>query len=198
MEVDPMDIPQAMTPAECEYWILFGICVANKPAGVTQEKMRKFMGISVPPAAWSITPFGMVKVMIADGSLYANLHMARFGQYDRIYKAMAEAAKIDVRALGRIGPRQALKTLLAVPGIGPKTARMVLMYAFPHHANLWVPLDVHVLKWLRAQGYEAPKSTPPPGRTYDRLELEFLKEAKARGMTARDLDTLVWRQYARP
>jgi thermostable 8-oxoguanine DNA glycosylase len=58
-----------------------------------------------------------------------------------------------------------------------------------------VPLDTHVLKWLRKQGYDAPKSTPT-GRRYLELERAFIAEARKRGKNVRDLDTEVWKSYA--
>jgi thermostable 8-oxoguanine DNA glycosylase len=88
-----------------------------------------------------------------------------------------------------------LSMLLTIPGIGPKTARMILLYAFPHHANLWVPLDTHILHWLRDQGYKAPKGTPS-GRLYLELEECFRKEAVSRGKTTRELDTEIWMKYS--
>ncbi len=60
-----------------------------------------------------------------------------------------------------------------------------------------VPLDTHLLKWLRAQGYDAPKSTPPAGPKYAALEEAFVREAHLRNVSVRELDTQVWKQYAR-
>jgi len=180
--IDPTAIPEAMTHDQLQWWILFGICVANKPAKVTEKKMRKFMDLSA-----AMTPFGKVKSMIQCGELGRNLRKVRFGQYTRINKAFRHAIQLDVNNL-------TVETLEAVPGIGPKTARMLMLYAKPGFEG--VPLDTHILKFLRTLGHEAPKSTPSAGATYRRLELAFIAEARRRKVSVRELDTQVWTYYS--
>ena len=181
--IDPTAIPEAMTHDQLQWWILFGICVANKPAKVTERKMREFMELSTAK-----TPFGKVKAMIQHGNLWNSLQKVRFGQYTRISKAFRHAVTLDVDNLS-------VEVLEAVPGIGPKTARMLMLYAKPGFEG--VPLDTHILKFLRTLGHEAPKSTPSAGATYRRLELAFIAEARRRKVSVRELDTQVWNTYAK-
>ncbi len=181
--VDPVAIPKEMTPSQVEWFILFSIAVANKPAKATEKKMDAFMGLDSAG-----TPFERVRSMIDRGELGKNLHKVRFGQYTRIEKAFRYVVNgLDTRNLS-------VKALESVPGIGPKTARFITLYTLPDIES--VPLDTHILKFLRSLGHAAPKSTPPAGKTYARLEQAFINEAHRRGMTVRDLDTMVWNTYA--
>jgi thermostable 8-oxoguanine DNA glycosylase len=189
--VDPVNIPEAMDELDREYWLLFSICVANKSAEQTDKKMRLFMALSC-----KVSPFDKVRDLIAQGVLDKALHIIKFGQYRRIEKAFRAVVDLDLKTLEAAQPDEAADMLMKIPGIGPKTARMYLMYAFPAHADLWAPLDTHVLKFLRSQGYDAPKSTPPRGILYDTLERAFRREAEKRGMTMRELDTAVWTAYS--
>jgi thermostable 8-oxoguanine DNA glycosylase len=59
-----------------------------------------------------------------------------------------------------------------------------------------VPLDTHILKFLRTLGLDAPKATPGSRKQYLALEAAFVFEAKCRGKTTRELDTEVWKFYA--
>jgi thermostable 8-oxoguanine DNA glycosylase len=112
------------------------------------------------------------------------------GQYTRIARAMNEVVHKIKDPLNTT-----VAELETVKGIGPKTARMIMLYYKPETAC--VPLDTHVLKWLRAQGYKAPVTTPS-GKHYLELEQVFIAEAKKRRMSAKDLDTQVWKKYALP
>ena len=110
------------------------------------------------------------------------------GQYTRINKAFRAAVNLDLDNL-------TIESLESVPGLGPKTARMVILYYEPNAEC--IPLDTHILKWLRANGYDAPKSTPQAGKKYRELELAFLAEGKKRGLTPAEWDTQVWKSYAK-
>lgn len=183
--VDPTAIPEKMTDSQLEWWILFGICVAGKGAKQTEKKLNEFLAdCHYSWSHWS--PFNKVKFQ--NRFLMRKLMMHRMGQYKRIAKAFRQAVQIDLRGIS-------VPVLEAVAGIGPKTARMIMLYYDP--AANCVPLDTHILKYLRVQGYDAPKSTPPAGKTYTRLEAAFQQEAAKAGKTVRQLDTEVWKSYAR-
>ena len=68
--------------------------------------------------------------------------------------------------------------------------------------HLWIgkktrcaALDVHILKFLRAKGHDAPKNTPT-GRKYKELEEAFLTICEERGMSPNQLDADVWLAYS--
>ena len=132
--------------------------------------------------------FDVVKFFIKGRLLRRCLKEVRMGQYGRINKALRGLVKIDPRYVS-------LEELESIHGIGPKTARMLLLYTRPGLEG--VPLDTHILKYLAAQGVpKVPKATPPFGREYKRLEGAFLEFALNQRKTVRELDTEVWKSYA--
>jgi len=175
-----------MTKPELEWWILFGICVAGKSAKQTQAKLEAMLR---DPEIDAGSPFQRIDTAIRKRLLGRLLRKHKMGKYALFNKAFRAAIQINLDTVS-------VESLEKVPGIGPKTARMVAMYGFPDTSGDVAVLDTHVLKWLRAQGYDAPKSTPT-GRRYLELEKAFIEEARRRGKTVRELDTSVWNQFAK-
>lgn len=183
--INSFEIPARMTREQLEWWILFGICVANKSAKQTEVKVNAFLN-SI--GAVYMTPFEKVRYAIKQKRLMPLLIKHKVGQYKRISRAFKEAINLN---LGNLS----VDSLEAIHGIGPKTARMICLYYFPN-AQV-VPLDTHVLKYLRANGLDAPKSTPSSKKKYRELEDAFLAMAVSLGKTVRELDTEVWLSYAK-
>lgn len=187
--IDPFQIPPALTRLQLEDWILFGILVANKEAAQTRRKLDLLLGSLHSAYPEAKGPFELIRYSAAAGTLLANLKLIRSGQYTRIERAFREVIELDLDHI-------TVKALETVHGIGPKTARMVLLYHLP---NLEVvPLDTHILKYLSKLGYEdVPNSTPPAGKKYRYWESVFVAEAKKAGITVREFDTKVWQMYAK-
>lgn len=189
MEIDPTEIPSLMTPEQYEWWILFGICVAGKSAKQTEQKLNALLIKSPFLINRFGSPFTRIRYMIAEKDLDRNLRQVRMEQYRRISKAFRAVVKIEPWKLKNVA------TLEGIPGIGPKTARMLVLYSDP--AANCVPLDTHILKYLKAQGIPSvPKSTPAAGPIYRRLEAEFQNLALSQRKTVRQLNTEVWKSYA--
>lgn len=193
--VDPNNIPPHLSTKQLEFFILFAILVAGKSASQTFKKLDEFLtrnvswadefvGLPTP----SPSPFEVIRFLLEESTLGVELEASRFGQYSRVAKAFAHVAyRLDPESLS-------VADLESVPGIGPKTTRFILLYGgFDKKA---VPLDTHILKFLRRAGYRAPKSTPPKGERYTELERAFQAEAEIRDLTVRELDTLVWQAYS--
>lgn len=196
--VDPANIPDRMSRDQLQWWILFTIAVAGKTAKQIEKKMRDLLDSN--PHMWGpqATPFTKIQSFIALGRLGRQLRRVKLGKYALLNRGFRAAINLDLDLLERADFPHALDLLTTIPGLGPKGARMILMYAFPHHANQWVVLDTHILRWLRLQGVEGvPHSTPPEGRTYKRLERVFKKMADDRKATTRQLDTMIWTAYSR-
>lgn len=183
--VDPINIPTSLTRHQLEDWILFGILVANKEATSTRKKLDSLLA----DLGSMESPFARVKHSIRYRTLDKHLRKHKVGQYTRILRAFTEVVKIDL-------DKVSVESLESVHGIGPKTARMTMLYYLPD-AEV-VPLDTHVLKYLRKLGYmDVPKATPSAGPTYQLWERTFIEEAKKAGMSVRDFDTYVWKMYAK-
>lgn len=204
--VDALNLPKQpkrMSRIDLEWWILFGIAVAGKSAKQTQEKMRVFLAdlpnpkISGSATADKVmarlretaTPFERVNYLISQGKLLSQMRKHKLGKYKLFNQAFRSAIKLDLDTI-------TVEALEKIPGIGPKTARMVAMYGFPDTCGDVAVLDTHILKWLRLRGYAAPKSTPQAGKRYLLLEQAFIAEAKKVGKTPAELDTEIWQAYA--
>lgn len=120
------------------------------------------------------------------GRLRLLLKRFRAGNYDKHVVALSALAEGDID-LSRCTPEE----LEGVPGIGPKTSRLFLLWTRP--GARYAALDVHVLRWLAQQGYDVSRQTPS-GRRYAEIEGYFLKEADARGVTPSALDFAIWEE----
>ncbi len=193
--MDVANMPTVVPMSEREWFVLFAICVAGKSAKQTQEKLNGYLKGCGYYAVGKWSPFEVVERDIAMGSLMRVLQDVKMGQYKRIERAFREVVKLDVTK------DLTVEKLEAIPGIGPKTARFIVLYT-QENSNV-VPLDTHILKFLATFDYEdilgfkVPKSTPSKGKRYEALERMFQDIARGRGKTVRELDTEVWQSYAR-
>lgn len=190
--VDPNNIPKHLSTKQLEFFLLFAVLVAGKSASQTFKKLNEFMTrIAFGPLDFpTLSPFEIVRFLIEDGSLGAELEASRFGQYKRIVPALE-------RAVSDLDPEDlTLEALEAIPGIGPKTSRFIMLYSDPKFEG--VPLDTHILKYLKEKlpKMNVPKSTPPAGERYEFYEKMFQGFARAQGLTVRELDTIVWQSYS--
>ena len=112
----------------------------------------------------------------------------KLGQYNRLEKAFEGILQFK----GKL-KTISVSELESVNGIGSKTARFFVLHS-QKDARV-ACLDVHILKWLREQGYSAPKQTPTKKR-YAILESIFLTEAWKREMNPADLDLMIWKSFS--
>jgi hypothetical protein len=186
--IDPLHFTKYdRTQAELEELLLFSIMVAGKRADLTVKKLETFL------QSWGgcevgrdhSHPFHVVRCMIDRGQFGRQLRKHRVGQYRRIGCAFRGAILLDPRTC-------TVQDLEKIPGIGPKTARMFVMHSRP--GQQYAALDTHVLTYLRKLGVRrVPKTTPPAGANYRRLEQIFVGCARALGMSPADLDLMVWK-----
>lgn len=175
-------IEEGFTDAELEWWILFCVAVAGKNADTTRKALDTFLFLDGKP-------FRSVQLAIEYGMLDWQLKYSRLGQYNRIGRAFRELARHDADWLRTVD----VDGLREIHGIGPKTARFFLM-STRKDAN-YAAFDVHLLKWMRSLGYDAPKNTPQSEKVYRPLEEAFTEEARKRNMTNAELDYAVWLAY---
>jgi len=181
--LDPMNMTVAQRPQDKEYLAVFAVCVAGKTAATMAGKVRELL------AGTHKSPFAKLDLMRRTGTLEQDLRGVRIGQYKRVERALSELCQLDAKK------DLTVENLEDIPGIGPKTARFIVMYTDPK-ARV-AALDTHILKWLGKRGYAVPKTTPPAGPIYKRLEQAFLKECDIRGKTPQELDTEIWQANAR-
>jgi len=194
--IDPYDLTKPWDEIRLQEWFIFGVCVPGKSADQTAAKVQamledmreqSMLPIGISGSVTNLTPFACIDCAIKFGTLGRFLRKHKLGQYRRINKALRGMIKINPATV-------TLEELETIHGVGAKTSRMLLLYTRPDQEM--IPLDTHILKWLRAHDYNAPKTTPPPGKKYRELELAFLAEGKKRGLTAKEWDTQVWQMYA--
>jgi hypothetical protein len=186
--IDPAAITKFdRTDAELQELALFAVAVAGKNAGQTARKVHEFLELAKPdrtdPSAVDSNPFYRID-MLGD-RLVPVMQMVRIGQYKRIGRAWRELARsvINLRTC-------TVFDLEKVPGIGPKTARFIILHS--HKDVGCAVLDTHLLAHLRDLGYHAPKSTPQNPLKYYELEQIVLELAKAAGQTPAEYDLNVW------
>lgn len=183
------------TEAELEEFLLFAILVAGKTAKTQAKKLDSFLFQS---GLCKMTPFEAIEHLlklgesryytIGNNPLVICMKGHKLGQYKRLYNAFK----------GILDFKGKLKTisvaeLESVNGIGSKTARFFILHS-RKDAKV-ACLDVHILKWMREQGYSAPKQTPTKKR-YAILEKQFLTEAWKREMNPADLDLMIWKSFS--
>ena len=192
--INPSDITNFnRTESELEEFLLFCILVAGKNSKVAAKKLNEFLkdGMKLVGLPSDTSPFQYIQYVIDSEFLFFNiLQLYKLGQYNRIGKAFYGILKFK-------GSLQyiSIPDLESVHGIGPKTARFFLLHTRPNQKV--AVLDTHILKWLRAQGYNAPKVTPPAGLQYQTWEHCFLSEARKLDMSPADLDLTIWNSYAK-
>jgi thermostable 8-oxoguanine DNA glycosylase len=174
------------TEAELEEFLMFAILVAGKTAKMQAQKLENFLNPMM--STMGLTPFGVLEQMIKTASLGTQMKFARLGQYKRIETAFRQILtfKGDLKKIS-------VQDLESVKGIGSKTARFFVLHSRKDARH--AVLDVHILKWMRGQGYSAPKQTPTK-KKYAILESQFLTEAWKREMTPADLDLMIWKSLS--
>lgn len=166
-----------LTQNELEYRIIYSIIVAGKSAKFAENVVNKLFPKGASPLVW-------IRNWILNNCLEEVLRYYKTGNYKKMEKCFTQLVNSNVD-LATCGPEE----LEAIHGIGPKTARFFILWT-RKDAN-YAALDVHILRWLKAKGYDAPKATPT-GKKHRELEIAFLEEAKKLNMSPRDLDAKIW------
>jgi len=165
-----------LSDEEIEYRLIYAIIVAGKSASFVRNVMARLLKTN--------RPFQEIRKYIKQGKLAEKLREARTGNYSKIEIALKELVKLKVD-LRSCSPEE----LEVVHGIGPKTSRFFILSV--DEQRKVAALDVHVLRWLKGLGYDAPKATPS-GKKYRELEKAFIDEADKLGITPAELDRRVW------
>lgn len=184
--LDPTKITDfRRTPAELQRFWLYSIIVAGRNSDFASRIVGKLLSKLKPDQL----PFEFFRGF-GRTALHNYLVVNKVGQYTRIGKAISESLDLDLATC-------TLADLMAVHGVGPKTARFFLLHT--RESEEYAVLDTHLLKWLRDQQVEdVPKSTPTQPAEYARLERECITRMKLvfPGMSLADADLLLWTQIS--
>ncbi len=191
--IDPEKVTNyEQTDRQLEEFILFWVCAAGKNG---RTAARCLDGLLNDIGGHDIGPFNAIKIwgyyehpetlegwpeMLRDNGI---------GCYNSKSKTMFQLALSGLN-LHTCTPSD----LESIHGIGPKTARCFILHS-RKDAQV-AGLDTHMLKHLRALGYDdVPKSTPT-GKKYLTNQDRVLSLAKKAGMTPAEFDLWVWTKYS--
>jgi len=185
--VNPDDITNFnRTDYELEEFMIFAICAAGKNANTTATILNKIFAYCEKEKRSPLNYLGMMRYL----SVY--LKKSGIGCYNNRAKTI-RALNHKVWTSVRFLETATVADLEAIYGIGPKTARFFIMHSRPDQRV--AALDTHILKELKANGHDVPKSTPAAGRRYNELEQLFLELADKSGMPVADYDLAVWKKW---
>lgn len=183
-EIDPMAITDFERDEEAlQRFLIFGIIAAGKDSDWAAAKVGDLLRHK---------PEGVLPLAYLaenETALHNALVANRVGQYNRIKRAILDAAKTDLRTA-------TVNEIDDIFGVGPKTARLFILHS---RADAEVAvLDTHILKWLKDLGVENVPSVTPDGKEYERLErlaIRF-KRANYPGLSLAQADLLIWARYS--
>jgi len=184
--VDPLNFTNfSRTDVELEETVLFGILVANKNALTTARLLDNFLR---DHALLGITPFAILRSMDLT-VLTERLRQYHFGCYNNKAKGIYQLVRsgINLRTC-------TTDDLEAIHSIGRKTSRFFILHTRPDARC--IPLDTHILHFLRDLGYAVPKATPQSKKRYKEIENKFLMICDNLHVSPADLDLYVWKYYS--
>lgn len=181
--IDPTSITHFdRTDSELQLFWIFCILVAGKNSDVAAKKVANlFKELN------GQTPFEYFEENI--NSIHNILVANRVGQYNRIEGAIIQSLRLDLRTA-------TLEDLMAIKGVGPKTARFFLLHSRRDCEH--VVLDVHILRYLREKWHmDVPISTPPIAEynKIEKLAAKFIKTDYPH-LSMADADLLIWAQQS--
>jgi thermostable 8-oxoguanine DNA glycosylase len=186
--IDPENIVKSYTDEELEELIFFCILVAGKTA---KTVARQVNSIKIEAANYLETLFEFIQNR-KNPIAFTEVTLKKYGIGCHTVKSKALVDVVTKYKSGKELRNASVQDLEKVYGIGPKTARFFIMC---HKGGNYAALDTHILKFLKSQGLDVPKSTPS-GKKYLELELEFLKLVPP-NMTPAEFDLEIWKQYAK-
>jgi len=188
--VDPINFTNFnRTDKELEETIIFGLLVAGKTALITSRMLdallRDFNHIGD-------SPFEILSHFELDGvpRLSQVLKDYGFGCYNMKAKGLHQLVRsgLNLRTC-------TVDDLETIRGIGMKTSRLFVLHT--RKDAMCIPLDVHILHYLRDNGHDVPKATPSSRNKYLKIERLCIKLARKDGKTCAEWDLDIWNQYRR-
>jgi thermostable 8-oxoguanine DNA glycosylase len=197
--IDPRFITKYdRTDSELQELAVFSICVAGKNAKTIAKAVDKLKGILCGEGLDGLILIEIYKYnrTAFDKDYLANL-MSKCGigcASNRVRPCINLARKVLANA--NYLRECTVEDLESIWGIGSKTARFFILHS---RAGARVAaLDIHLLRFLKDCGIDAPRTTPPKGSDkYKQLEQNFLKIADLLGESPSGLDLKIWNNYSK-
>ena len=191
---------------ELETFVLWATILPTKPAHRMAQLLDSMLMNGRLHHSPDLTPFELVRVWVANGTLEEVLRRYNVGQYTRLVRCWTELTAIQL-ARPHHGNDQhgfvctkgvdlkSVAELEQIHGIGPKTARFIVLHNVKNARC--IPVDTHWLKELRSRGYPVRENATLDARLHAEYERYALAEVDASGQTAAAYDLSIWLKWNR-
>lgn len=181
--IDYINLPNYdLNDQELEEFLIFSICVANKPAKVIAPRVHDFCEPFRPNVLHNLKKVDMESIQKRLKDLGIGCHSNKA----KCLKFLSDRG-LDLRSC-------TTEDLEEAPGIGLKTSRFFLGHTRRGFES--AILDTHILKFLKEMGNDVPSSTPSNIKKYRDIEKVFIYYAKNMGISSPELDIILWKHYA--
>lgn len=188
--IDNWAINYDRTDSQLEAWAVFCVCVAGKQADTTARLVDRLLYLTSTNNGHTV--FERLRDADAPGSegLAWLMKLVGFGCYNQKSKTILSLCQSDLN-LRTCRPED----LEAISGIGPKTARLFILFSRRGIDNLAI-LDIWILRWLRQKGHDVPEHMPSAPNSYRRIEKLFLGEwhRSSDNETLAQFDLRLWQE----
>ena len=189
--VDPIYLTNYnRTDNELEEVLIWGLLVAGKNGLVTAKLLDSFLK---DYSHIGDSPFEIFSRFQLDNipRLSVALKDYGFGCYNNKARWLYELVRsgVNLRTC-------TIDDLEKFNGIGMKTSRLFVLHT--RKDVVCIPLDVHMLHYLKDSGYNVPKSTPGNKKNkkkYLTIEKLCIQLARRDGMSCADWDLAIWNRY---
>jgi len=177
------------TENELEEFLLFAILVAGKTAKTQAKKLEGFLADRPKNKIGNpCSPFEYINYLRMTHSLTTQMMKHKLGQYKRLYRAFSGILRFE----GWLD-EVSVEDLESVNGIGSKTARFFVLHSRPN--TRVAVLDTHILKYLKENGHNVPKTTPSK-KKYTEIEKLFISIADSLSIGIAELDLAIWKRFS--
>lgn len=180
------------TPNQVEQFALFAILVAGKNSDVASKKLLEICKEVFEETGRRDILTWIVETYENRFQIQDFFQSYNTGQHTRLAKHV-DKMRFDIKR----GILLKLPVEVLEKKMGPKTARFFLLHSVKDCEC--IPLDTHILSWMRDNGADVPKSTPKPGKRYRQIEEECLamfNELLPEGKSVAEKDLMVWKKQS--
>lgn len=172
---------------ELQEFLIFSICVANKPAKRIAAAVHKLLDNPIFCGDY----LGNIRLYIRAqgiGKFAKVLHDHGITPHNQkaAFLHSASLAKLNLHTC-------TLERLMGIKGVSHKTANFFLTHSREGHD--YPVLDTHILHFLRDCGVDAPRATPSSAKRYKELADEFMRHVPE-GVSVADYDLFLWNKYS--